>query len=117
MKEKFLQGGGNRRRRFRPMKAEALGTANATDGVAEGTGRWRALVLLAVAELLGMSLWFSASAVAPALRAEWNLTESQTGWLTLSVQLGFVAGTLLSALLNMPDVISSRRLFTASAIT
>src|SRR5436305_4867642 len=63
-----------------------------------------------------MSLWFSASAVAPALRAEWNLTESQTGWLTLSVQLGFVAGTLLSALLNMPDVISSRRLFTASAI-
>jgi len=63
-----------------------------------------------------MSLWFSASAVAPALRAEWHLTESQTGWLTLSVQLGFVAGTLISALLNLPDVISSRHLFAASAI-
>jgi len=82
----------------------------------EGTGRWRALTLLAVAELLCMSLWFSASAVAPALQSEWTLSESQAGWLTLAVQLGFVAGTLLSALLNLPDVISSRRLFTVSAI-
>jgi MFS family permease len=82
----------------------------------EGAGRWRALALLGTAELLGMSLWFSASAVAPALRAEWRLSESATSWLTLSVQLGFVAGTLLSALLNLPDVISSRHLFTVSAI-
>jgi MFS family permease len=63
-----------------------------------------------------MSLWFSASAVAPALQTEWRLSESQTSWLTLAVQLGFVAGTLLSALLNLPDVISSRRLFTVAAI-
>ena len=82
---------------------------------AEARGRWRALALLGAAELLGMSLWFSASAVAPALSAEWRLSESQAGWLTLAVQLGFVAGTLLSALLNLPDVISSRRLFAVSA--
>ena len=63
-----------------------------------------------------MSLWFSASAVAPALQTEWTLSESQAGWLTLAVQLGFVAGTLLSALLNLPDVISSRRLFAVCAI-
>lgn len=63
-----------------------------------------------------MSLWFSASAVAPALQSEWTLSESQAGWLTLAVQLGFVAGTLLSALLNLPDVISSRRLFAVCAI-
>jgi MFS family permease len=36
--------------------------------------------------------------------------------LTLSVQLGFVAGTLLSALLNLPDIISPRHLFTLTAI-
>src|SRR5205085_6587700 len=83
---------------------------------AGGAGRWRALALLGAAELLGMSLWFSASAVAPAIRAEWRLSESATNWLTLAVQLGFGAGTLLSALLNLPDVISSRRLFTVSAI-
>ena len=62
-----------------------------------------------------MSLWFSASAVVPAIRAEWGLTESQAGWLTLSVQLGFVAGTLLSALLNLSDIVNARRLFALSA--
>ena len=79
-------------------------------------GRWRALVLLSLAELLGMSLWFSASAVVPALRVEWNLSESSAGWLTIAVQLGFVCGTLLSAFLNLPDVLSVRYLFAASAL-
>ncbi|MCA1594595.1 MAG: MFS transporter [Acidobacteria bacterium] len=78
--------------------------------------RWRALVLLALAELLGMSLWFSASAVVPALTSEWHLSASGASWLTLAVQLGFVAGTLLSALFNLPDIISPRRLFTVAAI-
>ena len=81
----------------------------------ESAGRWRALALLGAAELLGMSLWFSASAVSTHLQSEWGLSTSQTGWLTLSVQLGFVAGTLLSALLNLPDVLSSRKLFALSA--
>ena len=80
------------------------------------TSRWRTLALLAIAELLGMSLWFSGSAVVPALSREWNLSAGAASWLTLSVQLGFVAGTLLSALLNLPDVISPRHLFTVTAI-
>ena len=78
--------------------------------------RWRALALLSLAELLGMSLWFSASAIVPKLQTEWHLSETSAGWLTLAVQLGFVAGTLLSALLNLPDIMSARRLFTVSAI-
>lgn len=79
-------------------------------------GRWRALGLLSLAELLGMSLWFSAAAVVPALRVEWNLSESSAGWLTIAVQLGFVCGTLLSAFLNLPDVFRVRYLFAASAL-
>jgi MFS family permease len=63
-----------------------------------------------------MSLWFSGSAVVPALTKEWHLSGSAAGWLTLSVQLGFVAGTLLSALFNLPDVISPRHLFTLTAL-
>ena len=63
-----------------------------------------------------MSLWFSGSAVVPALTKEWHLSSSAAGWLTLSVQLGFVAGTLLSAIFNLPDVISPRHLFTLTAI-
>jgi MFS family permease len=83
---------------------------------APSVARWRTLALLAVAELLGMSLWFSGSAVVPALTKEWNLSEGAASWLTLSVQLGFVAGTLLSALGNLPDIISSRHLFTLTAL-
>ena len=79
-------------------------------------GRWRALVLLALAELLGMSLWFSAAAVVPVLQDKWKLDTPHAGWLTLAVQLGFVAGTLLSALVNLPDVINSRYLFAIAAL-
>ena len=82
---------------------------------APSPARWRALVLLSLAELLGMSLWFSAAAVIPALRTEWALDDNSVSWLTIAVQLGFVCGTLLSAFLNLPDVISVRYLFTASA--
>jgi MFS family permease len=78
--------------------------------------RWRTLALLSAAELLGMSLWFAASAVAPQLGARWNLSTSQIGWLTAIEQLGFVIGTAASALLNLADVIPSRRLFAASAL-
>jgi len=77
--------------------------------------RWTALILLSVALLLGMSLWFGMSAVAPHVAREWHLTEAATAWLTLTVQLGFVAGTLLSALLNLPDVIRARHLFAICA--
>jgi MFS family permease len=78
--------------------------------------RWRLLMLLAVAELLGMSLWFAASAVSPQLGARWSLSATSLGWLTAIVQLGFVLGTGLSALLNLADIVPARRLFAASAL-
>ncbi|HJU74995.1 MAG TPA: MFS transporter [Gemmatimonadaceae bacterium] len=77
--------------------------------------RWRMLALLSLAELLGMSLWFSASAVAEQLAVRWTLSPSETGWLSAIVQVGFVAGTATSALLNLADVIPARRLFAVSA--
>jgi MFS family permease len=79
-------------------------------------GQRRALILLAVAQFLGMSVWFSASAAVPALRSEWNLNPAQITWLTLAVQLGFVAGTLFSAAINLADIISVRLFFACSAI-
>ncbi len=81
------------------------------------TGRkWRNLGLLALAELLAMSLWFSASAVVPQLTTRWNLTSGQQSWLTMSVQIGFVAGALLSAWLNLADRLPVRWLFALSAL-
>lgn len=78
--------------------------------------RWRVLALLATAELLGMSLWFAASAIAPQLQQLWHLSSSETGWLTAIVQLGFVAGTAVAALLNLADVMSSRLYFAGAAL-
>ena len=63
-----------------------------------------------------MGVWFSASAVAPQLAAEWRLGPSGGAWLTMAVQLGFVAGTLLSALLNLADRLPSRWFFSSSAL-
>src|SRR6188474_884338 len=77
--------------------------------------RWQALALLSIAELLGMSLWFSGSAVVPALTREWQLSPSQISWIAIAVQLGFVAGTLISATLNLPDIVSTRHLFAVSS--
>ncbi len=75
------------------------------------------LVLLSFAELLGMSLWFAGSAVAPQLQRAWQLDGAEVAWLTIAVQLGFVAGTALSAVLNLADVIPARTLFTVAALS
>ena len=72
--------------------------------------RWRQLGVLSLAELLALSLWFSASAVLPALQQEWNLGAAGSAGLVIAVQLGFIAGTLASALGNLPDVWSPRSL-------
>jgi MFS family permease len=76
----------------------------------------RALSLVSVVEFLGMSVWFSASAVVPALTAAWGLSPSGQAWLTMSVQAGFVAGALASAVLNLADRVPSRLLFSLSAL-
>jgi len=78
--------------------------------------RWRVLALLGFAELLGMSLWFSASAVTPQLRSIWGLTAAEAAWLTTIVQLGFVCGTAVAAVLNLADVIPAGRLFSVCAL-
>ncbi len=78
--------------------------------------RWGMLALVSVAVLLGMSAWFTASAVSPVLQERWGLSSSQVGWLTTLVQLGFVAGTALAAVLNLADVVPSRWYFALSAL-
>jgi MFS family permease len=78
--------------------------------------RWSVLALLTTAELLGMSLWFTASAVSPHFRSLWNLTAGEAGWLTTVVQLGFVTGTALAAALNLADILPSRLYFAVAGV-
>src|SRR5687767_8462569 len=62
-----------------------------------------------------MSIWFAGSAIAPQLQTQWGLTGSQVGWLSTAVQLGFVAGTAVIAILNLADIVASRALFATAA--
>ena len=80
-----------------------------------GTPRWRMLALLAVAELLGMSAWFAVNAVAPQLQVIWHLRSGELAWLSTAVQLGFVAGTAVAAVLNLADLVPARAYFAVSA--
>jgi MFS family permease len=76
----------------------------------------RQLAWLSLAMFLGMTLWFSATAANAPIVAEFHLTSGETAWLTMAVQGGFVVGTLVSALLNLPDVINARRLFAIGCV-
>lgn len=75
--------------------------------------KWRTILLLSIAEMLGMAVWFSASAVVASLAQDWSLDDSGRAWLTMSVQAGFVIGALISALLNLSDIIPASRLMAA----
>jgi MFS family permease len=78
--------------------------------------RWRALVWLALTSLLGMSTWFSGTAVIGPLREAWALTPAQASWLTIAVQLGFVCGALVSAITKLVDLVPARLLIVLAAI-
>ncbi|MGE0026330.1 MAG: MFS transporter [Thermoleophilia bacterium] len=79
-------------------------------------GRWRALGLIAAVQVLAMSVWFSASDVVPTLREEWGISSGGASWLTGAVQIGFVAGAVGSAVLNLADRIPARILIAGSAV-
>ncbi len=86
------------------------------DPGAPAPGKWRQVGLLALAETLAMGLWFSASAVVPQLVEAWAIDGGQQAWLTMSVQIGFVAGALASAVLNLADRVPTPRLFALCAV-
>lgn len=74
-----------------------------------------ALLAIAAAQLLALTLWFSASAVAPQLEELWTLSSGETAGLTLMVQIGFVVGALGLSISGLPDAFNSRRIFVAAA--
>lgn len=78
------------------------------------TNRQRALI--ALVQVLGLSVWFSATAVVPSLRAEWGIGSTAAVWLTASVQIGFVVGAVTSAVVNLADRIRPHHLLAASAL-
>jgi MFS family permease len=99
------------------MTAGQAGWAGGVDAAAGSTSTaWRMLGLVSLAQFLGMTLWFSATAVTPLLIAEFQIPPNHAAWLTMAVQAGFVAGTLLSAVSNIADVLNARVLMFIGAL-
>jgi len=78
--------------------------------------KWPSLGALAGAQVLALSLWFSATAVVPSLRQSAAIDEFSASLFTSAVQAGFVAGTFLSALFGVADRFDPRRIFTLAAL-
>lgn len=77
-------------------------------------GSWRALVWIGLSELFALSLWFSASVIAPELIEVWNLSSNSEGWLSTSVPIGFVIGALFSSYFGVADRFNPRKVFAVS---
>jgi MFS family permease len=72
---------------------------------------------VALAAVLANSTWFSATAIVPALQRDWGLTAGGAAWLVVAVQAGFITGSIVAALFNLPDRMEPRRLIAAAAVT
>lgn len=80
------------------------------------TAPTRVLPALVAAQFLGVSPWFAVNAVMPELQRANGWAAEAVGPLTAAVQLGFIAGTLLFALLAVADRFAARRVFLACAL-
>ncbi len=86
------------------------------DATGTGDAKARSLTLLCLAIALVLSVWFAGTAAVPSLIAMGLVTPGRAAWLTACVQLGFVAGTLVSAVLSLADRMDARRLFLGCAV-
>ena len=75
-----------------------------------------AVLVIALAQLLGTSLWFSANGAADDLVRAWGLAATDIGLLTSVVQLGFILGTLTFAVTGLADRYPASRIFACAAL-
>lgn len=71
----------------------------------------RILPIIIFSQFTGTSLWFAGNAVLPDLQRLWELSPDSLGYMTSSVQFGFITGTLVFAFLAIADIFSPRKIF------
>jgi len=72
---------------------------------------WWILPVIIVSQFTGTSLWFASNAVLGDLRQAWGLGDAALSYMTSSVQLGFIVGTLIFAFFTISDRFSPRIVF------
>jgi MFS family permease len=76
----------------------------------------RILPVIVLSQFAGTSLWFAVNAVMPDLQRAWALPATAIASVTSAVQVGFVAGTLVFALLMLADRFRPTRVFLACSL-
>ncbi|MDF9798750.1 MFS family permease [Catalinimonas alkaloidigena] len=74
------------------------------------------LVVIVFSQFACTSLWFAGNAVMPDLIEAFNFALSDLGYITSSVQFGFIVGTLSYAFLTLSDRFSPSKVFFFSAL-
>ena len=82
----------------------------------QGRHRLPPIAVIAIAQLFGTSLWFSANSAAEGLMQAWGATAADIGLLTNAVQAGFIVGTLVMALGGLADRFAASAIFVVSAL-
>lgn len=80
------------------------------------SSKLRSIVLLVLAEMMTMSLWFTSAAVLPDMVREGAIGPMRQALLSTGVQGGFVVGALVVAISGIADRLDPRRVFALSAI-
>ena len=81
---------------------ESSGRLERPGGTA-AAGRGASIAIIVFCQVAAMAVWFSASAVVPALKAQAAIDDATASLFTSAVQLGFVLGTLACATLGLAD--------------
>ncbi len=71
----------------------------------------QSIIILVIAQVSALSLWFISSAVLPDMLREFSISAGRQAALNSAVPAGFVVGAVTSALLGLSDRFDPRRLF------
>jgi MFS family permease len=82
-----------------------------SQSVARSSSKSTSIILLVLAEIAGMSLWFASAAILPDMVRESGIDAVRQAMLSSGVQLGFVAGALAVAASGLADRFDPRRVF------
>jgi hypothetical protein len=92
-------------------------TAGASGASGASGAAWKMLAVVSLAQFLGMTLWFSATAVTPLLITEFDIAPAHAAWLTMACKPASWPGTLFSALSNIADLLNARVLMFIGSLT
>ncbi len=71
----------------------------------------RTLPVILFSQCAVTSMWFAGNAIISDLQIHWNLDPASIGYVTSSVQFGFITGTLCFAFFAISDLFSPRKVF------